>query len=178
MTVYPFKTCPPLKPYFFPSTIIEENKLDSNIHSSPSHKTFRDRMIEFVRLHPSSIFNAPDFLVLSYLSRLQNGLSHLRECKSCQNFWNSLNQFVIVVILLNPRRTTFCTAPISSMKRSPSCKILKLSTPVSHLWTRTHWNSLLLYGNSTLKNSTNTFLLNSTFEYITSTKPFDIRLIL
>ena len=166
------------KATLFPSTIIEQNKLDSNIRSSPSHRIPRDRMIKLIRLYPNSIFKAPDFLGLIYLTRLQDDLNHFRDCKSCDNFWNSLNQFMIVAILLNILRTTFCTAQISGMKKSSSYKILKLSTQISHLWTRTYWNCLLLYGNSALTNSTNTFLLNSTFEYITLTIPFDIPLIL
>ena len=48
---------------FFPSTIIEWNKLDSNIRCSPSYKRFRKRILEFIRPQPNSIFNVPN---LSY----------------------------------------------------------------------------------------------------------------
>ena len=37
---------------------------------------------------------------------------------------------------------------------------------------------LLLYGDNTLTDNTNTFLLNSVIEYITSAKPFNDPLIL
>ena len=43
---------------FFPSTIIEWNKLDSNIRCSPSYKLFRKRILEFIRPQPNSIFNS------------------------------------------------------------------------------------------------------------------------
>ena len=77
---------------FFPSTIIEWNKLDSNIRCSPSNKLFRKRILKFIRPPPNSIFNVPNSLGLTYLTRLRVGLSHLREHKFCHNFWGSLNQ--------------------------------------------------------------------------------------
>ena len=76
---------------FFPSTIIEWNKLDSNIRYSPSYKLFRKRIPEFIKPQPNSIFNAPDSLGLTYLARLRVGLSHLREHKFRNNFRDSLN---------------------------------------------------------------------------------------
>ena len=53
--------------------------------------------------------------------------------------------FVIVVMLLNLLRTTFSTAQIPSMKGSPSCKILKLLTPVSYLWTLLSYSLISLF---------------------------------
>ena len=76
---------------FFPSTIIEWNKLDSNIHCSPSYKLFRKRILEFIRPQPNSIFNVPNSLGLTYLTRLRVGLSHLCEHKFHHNFRGSLN---------------------------------------------------------------------------------------
>ena len=70
MTPYCFQNLSITKATFFPFTIIEWNKLDSNIHTSSSHRISRDRMIEFITLHPTSIFNVPNFLGLTYLIRL------------------------------------------------------------------------------------------------------------
>ena len=76
---------------FFPSTMRERNKLDSNIRCSPSYKLFRKRILEFIRPQPNSIFNVPNSLGLTYLTRLRVGLSHLREHKFRHNFRDSLN---------------------------------------------------------------------------------------
>ena len=76
---------------FFPSTIIEWNKLDSNIRCPPSYKLFRKRIQEFIRLRPNSIFNVPNSLGLTYLTRLFVGLIHLREHKFRHDFRYSLS---------------------------------------------------------------------------------------
>ena len=70
LTAYYFQNLPSIKVTFLPSTIIEWNKLDSNIHTSSSHTISMDLMIEFIRLHPNSIFNVPNFLGLTFLVRL------------------------------------------------------------------------------------------------------------
>ena len=75
---------------FFQSTIIEWNKLDSNIRCSPSYKLSRKRTLEFTRPQSNSIFNVPNSSGLTYLMRLRVGLINLREHKFCHNFRNSL----------------------------------------------------------------------------------------
>ena len=79
------------KSTFFPSIIIEWNKLDSNIRCSPSYKLFRKRILELIRPQPNSIFIVPNSLGLTYLTRLRVGSSHLREHKFRHNFRASLN---------------------------------------------------------------------------------------
>lgn len=79
------------KNMFFPSPIIEWNKLDWDIWSSRSHKIFKNRILEFTRPHFNTIFKAPRFLSLTYLIRVRVGLSHLRVIKFGHNFRNSLN---------------------------------------------------------------------------------------
>ena len=57
----------------------------------PSCKLFRNRILEFVRPQPDNIFNAPNSLGLTYLTRVRVGLSHLHELKFRHNFRDSLN---------------------------------------------------------------------------------------
>ena len=64
---------------FLSFTIIEWNKLDSNIRCSRSYK----RILEFTRPYPNNIFNVRNSLGLTYLTRLHVGLSHFREHKFC-----------------------------------------------------------------------------------------------
>ena len=65
------------------------NKLYSNIRSS-SYKLFRKRILEFVRPRPNFILMSLT-LLLTDLTRLRIGLSHLREYKFRHYFWDSLN---------------------------------------------------------------------------------------
>ena len=75
---------------FCPSTIIEYNKLDSNIRTSPSYKLFRKRISEFVRCPPNNSFNVPNSLGLTYISRLRVGLSHFHKHQLHHDFQDSL----------------------------------------------------------------------------------------
>ena len=159
--------------YFFPSTIIEWNKLDSNICCSPSYKLFRKRILEFIRPQPNSIFNVPNSLGLTYLTRLRVGLSHWHEHKFRHNFRDSLNP------ICN------CSSAIESTKhyllqrlnsknekqtllqnvRNVNLNLLSINKDVL--------TQLLLFGDNTLTDKRNTFLLNSVIEYITSTECFN-----
>ena len=78
---------------FFPSTIIEWNKLDLKIKNSESIKTFKKRILSFIRPSPNSTFNCHNPKGIKLLSRLRLGLSHLREHKFKHSFQDSLNPF-------------------------------------------------------------------------------------
>ena len=56
---------------FFPSTIIDWNKLDSYIRCSLSYKVFTKWILEFIGSQPNSIFNVLNSLDLTYLTRLR-----------------------------------------------------------------------------------------------------------
>ena len=99
-----------LKTLLFSFTITEWNKIYSNIRSSPSYKLFRKRILEFIRPHPNSIFNVPNSLGLTYLTRLRHVSSHLRKHKFCHNFWIYQIQFATAAVLLNQLSTTFSSA--------------------------------------------------------------------
>ena len=75
---------------YFPSTIIEQNKLYSNICRSLFHSLFEKKILEFNKPHPNSIFNASDSLGLAYLIRLHVILSHFYDHKFRNNFRDSL----------------------------------------------------------------------------------------
>ena len=179
------KICLPLKPItaslktlFFPSTIIEWNKLDSNIRYSPSYKLFRKRIPEFIRPQPNSIFNAPNSLGLTYLTRLRVGLSHLCEHKFCHNLQDLLNPICSCGNAIE--WTIHYLLHCSNFKNERQTLLQNVRTINPNLLSinedaLTH---LLLYGNNTLTDKTNTFLLNSVIEYITSTKRFNDPLIL
>ena len=45
-----------LKNTFFPSTIIEWNKIDPEIRNSTSFDFFKESILKFIRLTPNSVF--------------------------------------------------------------------------------------------------------------------------
>ena len=78
---------------FFASTVIEWNKLDSNICNSESVSAFKKQILKFIRPIPNSTFNVHNPHGIKLLTRLRVGLSHLREHKFRQNFQDFLDPF-------------------------------------------------------------------------------------
>ena len=78
---------------FFPSTIIEWNKLDHNIRNSSSFNIFRKSILNFIRPSPNSLFNCHNPKGIKFITGLRLGLSHLREHKFKHSFQDSLNPF-------------------------------------------------------------------------------------
>ena len=63
---------------FFPSTVIEWKKLDSNIRNSESLALFKKRILAFIRPFANSTFQCYNPKGLKLITRLRLGLSHLR----------------------------------------------------------------------------------------------------
>ena len=82
-----------LKNSFFPSTIIEWNKLDHNIRNSSSFNIFRKSILKFIRPSANSLFNCHNPKGIKFITRLRLGLSHLRGHKFKHSFQDSLNPF-------------------------------------------------------------------------------------
>ena len=61
---------------FFPSTIVECNKLDWKIKHLESIETFQKRILSFIGASPNSTFNCLNPKRVRLLSRLRLGLSH------------------------------------------------------------------------------------------------------
>ena len=76
---------------YFASTIIEWNKLDSNIGNSETLKIFKSKILKFIRPIANSIFGCHNPIGVKLLTRLQPGLSHLREHKFKHGFQDILN---------------------------------------------------------------------------------------
>ena len=78
---------------FFPSTIIEWNKLDHKIRNSSSFIIFRKSILKFIRPSANSLFNCHNAKGINFITRLRLGLSHLREHKFKHSFQDSLSLF-------------------------------------------------------------------------------------
>ena len=167
------------KKNFFHSTIIQRNKLDSNIRCSPSYKFFTKGILEFIRLQPNSIFNVPNSLALVYLTKLRVGLSSLREHKVRHNFRDSLNSICYCGNAIELTKHYFLHYSTNFNKdRQHLLQNFRIANPNILSMNEDLLTHLLLYGNNILTDHTNTFSLNSVIESITSTKRFNNLLIL
>ena len=78
---------------FFPSTITEWNKIGHNIRNSSSFNNFEKSIVKFIRPSANSLFKCQNAKGTKFITRLQLGLSHLREHKFKHSFQDSLNPF-------------------------------------------------------------------------------------
>ena len=76
---------------FFPSVIIEWNKLDLNIRNSENLFIFQVKFLKFIRPSGSSVFKCYSPKGIKLLTRLRLGLSHLPEHKFKHGLLDSLN---------------------------------------------------------------------------------------
>ena len=76
---------------FFPSSIIEWNKLEPNLCNSENFGIFKNNILKFIRPKPNSFFTCCNLKRIRLITRLRLELSHLREHKFKYNFQNCLN---------------------------------------------------------------------------------------
>ena len=80
-----------LKNLFFPSTIIEWNKLDPGLRKAESLSVFKINILKFIRPSPNSVYNCHNPKGLKLITRLRLGLSHLRAHKFEHSFQDTVN---------------------------------------------------------------------------------------
>ena len=79
------------KNFFFPSVVIEWNKLGSRLRKVKSFTDFKKNILSFIRPKANSVFNCNSSKGLKNVTRLRLGLSHLREHKFKHSFQDSIN---------------------------------------------------------------------------------------
>ena len=76
---------------FFPSVVIEWNKLDQNMCNSENLNIFKKKILNFIGPSGNSVFKCHNPNRVKLLTRLRLDLSHLREYKFKHGFLDSLN---------------------------------------------------------------------------------------
>ena len=76
---------------FFPSTIIEWNKLDLSIRKSSSLNIFKSRLLGFVRPLENSVFTCHNPIWIKCLARIRLGFNHLRYNKFKYGFLDAID---------------------------------------------------------------------------------------
>ena len=158
---------------FFPSTIKEWNNLDLQIRKSKSISIFKSNILKFIRPKSNNVYFFHKPRGIKLLTRLRLGLSYLREHKFKHNFQDYLNPLRLCgneiensthYLLHCPTYTNERLTLLNKIK-SINCSILESSDAAV--------TKILLFGDNTLSNSSNTIIFNSTIEYIISTQRFE-----
>ena len=161
------------KSSYFPSTIIEWNKLDSNIRNSETLNIFKSKILQFIRPTANSIFGFHNPTVVKLLTRLRLGLSHLRERKFKHSFQNTFNPLCSCGKEVETTFHFLLSYLNYSDERLTILSKIKNINPIILENTNSQITRFFLYGNKNFTASTNFIILSSTIEYILATKRFD-----
>ena len=135
-----------------------------------SLSSFKSRILKFIRPNPNSIFNCHNPKAIKHLSRIKLGLSYLCEHKFKHSFEDILNPICACGSDIETRCHHLISCPIFDAKRNTFLNnIRQIAHSILHL-NHSQVTHVLLYGDLSLKNETNTEILNSTMSYILSTK--------
>ena len=153
------------KNYFFPSVIIEWNKLDHNV--------FKSNILKFIRPSSNSFFDCHNPIGIKYITRIRLGLSHLREHKFKHSFQDTLNPICNCGNDVESAIHFFLHCPLYSNERRT---LLNSLVNIDHtLLDNTDFSltQILLFDNTTFNTKENTKIINLTIDFGLSTKKFD-----
>ena len=156
---------------FFPATIKEWNMLDSDIRISESLNVFKSKILKFIRPKANSFFNCSSLRGVKLIARFRIGLSHLQDHRFKHSFQVCLNPICSCGIKVET--IVHFVYPNYLHKRSNLLDNIKSVLPYILEQSDSFINNVLLFGNTSLGDSSNTVILNATINYITSTKRFD-----
>ena len=162
---------------FFPSAVIEWNKLDLNIRNSESLNVFKNSLLKFIRPSGNSVFNCHNPRGVKLLTRLRLGLSHLREHKFKHGFQDSLNPICSCGNDIETLAHFLLHCPHYSHERSTFLNTIRNIN--RHIFDKNDLQitETLLYGDSSLDDKSNTLILNATIDFLFVTKRFDVNLL-
>lgn len=80
-----------LRILFFPKGLRSEISLE--VRYCESYSIFKNSLLKFISTIPNSVFNIPNIYGIKILTRLQIGLSYIREQKFSDNFLHTINPF-------------------------------------------------------------------------------------
>ena len=158
---------------YFPSTIIEWNKLDSNIHNSETLNIFKPKILKLIRLTANSIFDCRNIFGVKLLTRLRLELSHLCEHKFQHSFQDTLNHFYSSRKEVENTFHFFLSCLSYSEERLILLSKIRNINPNVLENTNSQITQFFLYGDKTFTASIKFIILDSTIEYILATKIFD-----
>ena len=161
------------KDSYFPSTIIEWNKLDSNIRNSETINIFKSKILKFIKPTTNSILGCHNPIGVNLLTSLRLELSHLCEHRFKHSFQDTLNPSCSCG---KEVKTTFhflFSCLNYSDERLTLLNKIRNINPIILESTNSQITQFFLHGAKNFIVSTNFIILISTLEYILATKRFD-----
>ena len=158
---------------FFPSTIIEWNKLDHNIRNSSNFNIFKKSILKFIRPSAKFFFDCHNPKGIKFITRLRLGLSHSREHKFKHSFQDSLSPFCSCGLDIESTAhfLLHCLTYITK-RRTLLSSIENIDNNLLDNWEPVLIKTLL-FDINTFDTNVNTNVLNATIEYVISTKRFE-----
>ena len=96
---------------FFPSTIIEWNKLDVGLRKCDSFNVFKKEILKLIGPSSNFFHNCHNPIGIKYITRIRLDLSYLREHKFKYSFQTQSILYVTAAIMLNLQRIFSSTVP-------------------------------------------------------------------
>ena len=158
---------------FFPSTILEWNKLDPYLRNSTSYKVFKNSILKLIRPSPNKIFQCHNPKGIKLVTRLRLGLSHLREHKFKHSFQDTLNPLCSCGVDIETTSHYFLHCPLFHAERSSLLNNIKEIDSAIFNRSDSVVTRILLYGNESFKDEVNLLILNATIDFVLSTNRFD-----
>ena len=136
----------------------------------------KKNILKLIRPSPNSIFNCHNPKGVKLLTRLRLGLSHLRDHKFKHSFQDSLNPIYNCETDVETFTHYLLHCPLFSDERLILINnIWNIDNNILNL-NDSRFSEVLLFDNSSFNNRKNTFILNTTIEYIVSSRRFEVPL--
>ena len=161
---------------FFPPSVIEWNNLGNSIRSPESLALVKKSILRFIRPTPNRIFNCHNPIGIKLITRLRFGSSHLRDHKFKHNFLDCLNPICCCGQDIETTVHYLLHCPIFSDERSIFFNNIRSIDENVLSGTDPKISETLLFGISSFNDAKNTSILNTTIDYIVSTKRLDVPL--
>ena len=113
------------KKSFFPSTIIEWNKLDPGLRKAESLSVFKTNILKFIGPSLNSVYNCHNPKGLNFITRFRLVLTHLREHKFKHSFQDAINPICSCGLDIASLSTSFYTVPNLSMTITDNTRIAR-----------------------------------------------------
>ena len=149
---------------FFPSTILEWNKLDPSLRNSISYNVFKNSILKFIRPSPNKIFQRHNPKEIKLVTRLRLGLSHLREQKFKHTFQDTLKPVCSCGVDIETTSHYFLHCPLFHAERSSLLNYINEIDSTIFNKSDSVVTRILLYGNESFKDEVNLLILNATID--------------
>ena len=151
--------------------------MDLNIRNSGSLNVFKNSLLKFIRPSGNNVFNCHNPRGVKLLTRLRLGLSHLREHKFKHGFQDSLNPICSCGNDIETLANFLLHCPHYFHERSTFLNTI--GNINRHIFDENDFQitEILLYGDSSLDDKSNTLILNATIDFHFVTTRFDVNLL-